>query len=372
MRPAPRFDDVPPPEPARQRHLAALPAASDARGGPPPPKPRVPWRFIVTLGLIGLAINLALPQVASLRGSMEVLRGMHGGWLALAVAAQAVRYLGQGLTTVSIVRLAGHRLSAARATGMNVAGWTVGLLAGGIVGFAGVTYRWLRDAGVRAEQAVLAGWVPPLLNAAVVGFAALLGSAELLFLGKLSVAESIALGTSLGVLVLAGAALVWAARNPHPAVRAVAGVRCWIARKRGKSRPARPGSAVQRLLRALRAMGRRGRWRLPLAATVLGVAADMASLYFVLLAARTPIGFGVLLAGFGLPTLLSRVAVIPGGVGLVEGTMIGIFVALGVPAPTAVLVVLAYRVLSFWAPNAVGIPLIPVYQAGGGRAQEAS
>jgi len=41
---------------------------------------------------------------------------------------------------------------------------------------------------------------------------------------------------------------------------------------------------------------------------------------------------------------------IPGGVGGVEGGMIGSFIAFGVSGSTAVLAVLAYRIISFWLP----------------------
>jgi putative heme transporter len=46
---------------------------------------------------------------------------------------------------------------------------------------------------------------------------------------------------------------------------------------------------------------------------------------------------------------------LPGGVGGVEGGMIGVFVAFGVPVSTAVVAVLAYRAISFWLPTLPGI-----------------
>ena len=42
---------------------------------------------------------------------------------------------------------------------------------------------------------------------------------------------------------------------------------------------------------------------------------------------------------------------LPGGLGITEGGMVGLYVALGVPAAKAVLVVLACRGLSFWLPR---------------------
>jgi putative heme transporter len=51
---------------------------------------------------------------------------------------------------------------------------------------------------------------------------------------------------------------------------------------------------------------------------------------------------------------LANVIPIPGGVGGVEGGMIGCFIAFGVDGSTAVLAVLSYRALSFWLPTIPG------------------
>src|SRR6202012_6194194 len=46
---------------------------------------------------------------------------------------------------------------------------------------------------------------------------------------------------------------------------------------------------------------------------------------------------------------------LPGGIGGVEGGMIGAFVGFGVPVGQAVVGVLAYRAISFWLPTLPGI-----------------
>jgi len=42
--------------------------------------------------------------------------------------------------------------------------------------------------------------------------------------------------------------------------------------------------------------------------------------------------------------------------------MVGLYRALGAPTTTAVLVVLAYRALSFWLPTLLGFPLAAVLE----------
>jgi uncharacterized membrane protein YbhN (UPF0104 family) len=62
----------------------------------------------------------------------------------------------------------------------------------------------------------------------------------------------------------------------------------------------------------------------------------------------------VLVLGYFLGTLGSLLP-LPGGIGGVEGAMIGCFVAFGIPAGGAVIAVLAYRAISFWLPTLPGI-----------------
>jgi uncharacterized protein (TIRG00374 family) len=53
--------------------------------------------------------------------------------------------------------------------------------------------------------------------------------------------------------------------------------------------------------------------------------------------------------------MLGNAIPLPGGVGGVEGGMIGAFIAFGVSGSTAILAVLAYRAISFWLPTLPGI-----------------
>lgn len=80
------------------------------------------------------------------------------------------------------------------------------------------------------------------------------------------------------------------------------------------------------------------------------------------MAARHVVTPGVLLAGYGMPLLLARISILPGGLGVTEGSMVALYHALGVPTAVTVLVVLAYRLLSFWVPTFVGFPLIAYLQ----------
>ena len=52
---------------------------------------------------------------------------------------------------------------------------------------------------------------------------------------------------------------------------------------------------------------------------------------------------------------LANTLPLPGGIGGVDGGMIGAFLAFGVDPATAVLAVLSYRAIAFWLPTAPGL-----------------
>ncbi len=61
----------------------------------------------------------------------------------------------------------------------------------------------------------------------------------------------------------------------------------------------------------------------------------------------------VLVMGYYVGTLANTLP-LPGGIGGVEGGMIGSFLAFGVNGTLAVLAVLAYRTISYWLPTVPG------------------
>jgi uncharacterized membrane protein YbhN (UPF0104 family) len=62
----------------------------------------------------------------------------------------------------------------------------------------------------------------------------------------------------------------------------------------------------------------------------------------------------VLVMGYYVGTLANTLP-LPGGIGGVEGGMIGSFLAFGVNGSLAVLAVLAYRTISYWLPTVPGV-----------------
>ncbi len=81
---------------------------------------------------------------------------------------------------------------------------------------------------------------------------------------------------------------------------------------------------------------------------------DIAVLGLSFRAFGTTVSVAVLVMGYFLGTLGSLLP-LPGGIGGVEGGMIGAFVGFGMPGSRALVGVLAYRAISFWLPTLPGI-----------------
>jgi hypothetical protein len=327
-------------------------------------KGRSHWvRHLVLIVILGLGVYVLFPKLGNLRDSVRVLRSFRYGYVGLAVLAEVLSYVALGYMMRRIVLLTGQVLPLARAVVVTVAAGAVGLVAGGLVGMGGSSYRWLRDGGVRAEGAVLAGWLPALLNAGVVAAAAVLGMIQLMLLRRLTTALWGAFIFSMLVVVVAGSLAWWGSRHHAGAERLAVKIQArWARMRRKPARPEQLRTTLEGMFDAMGLLKRRG-WKGPLLGSALGVALDATCLYLMFMAARTPVGFGVLLAGYGIPLLVGKVGVIPGGVGLVEVMMIGIFTGVGVPMATASPVVLGFRVLAFWFPNLAGFALMPALQA---------
>lgn len=348
-----------PPAPA----LDGLAAEAEELAGAPV-KPRRPWlRYLLMVAVLGLAVKLVLPQLGPLQDSMVLLHTMVPAYLLLAVAAQVLSYLASGAMTRDIVRLTGDSVSVRRATAVSIGSGSVGLVAGGALGTAGVTFRWLRDAGVSPEGALLASWLPTVLNGAMVVVFGLVGTAELAVARGLSVAEGTALAFAFAVVAAACGLLWWGAGHPAPAERlAVAGERRWARLRKKPAREAQVRERVRATYAAFDLLKRRG-WRRPALFSALTVGFDALTLWLTFVAMLSVVSPHLFFAGYGIPMLVAKVGVVPGGIGLVEGMMVAIFHHVGEETRVALLAVVAYRLIAFWLPNLVGFAFVPVLQA---------
>jgi len=64
---------------------------------PPVPSPRIRlWRYLPILLVLGLAVQLLVPQITTLENSWSVVKGLTWWAVAVAVVVQVLSYLGSG------------------------------------------------------------------------------------------------------------------------------------------------------------------------------------------------------------------------------------------------------------------------------------
>lgn len=319
-------------------------------------------RSTLTLLFLGLAVHILLPQIATLQRSLDVVRALRPWAVALAVLAQLTSYLGSGYLLHAIAALVESPLPVARGALINVAAQSVGVLGSGNVGYGAAIYRWMKQFHVRPEGALLAGWMPFALITSVQAVFALFGVAILFSLHRLS--RATALAFLLAVTVLAGliGGVFWSARDKTLFTeRTLRLSRHWARVRRADFDRASSRAGVTRLYVALHRL-RLGGWRGPALGAFLYVLFDLLTLAALFHATGYRVQPATVLAGYGLPLVLGKLTVLPGGIGVVEGAMAALYEGLRVPRGTAVVVILAYRVVSFWLPLVLGLPLAAYFR----------
>jgi len=313
-------------------------------------------RYLPTLVLLAIAVYVLLPQIATFQNSIEVVKRMSVLIVASAVGAQVLSYLGYGYMLTSLVASVGRRISVARSVLVVLASSSIGLVAGGVVGTSAATYRLLNRAGMGSAGALLAAGFAPLLNSAVLMIVSLGGLIQLLVIGKLSRPAEIIFGVA--AILIAGlfVTVMWGAYHRRELLEFAEKMSRRWARFRHRTYDRKEDARLSRIFKAWD-LFKTGEWRQPAVGAVLNSVFDMLTLYLLFLAAGHAVRPGLLLAGYGLTLLLAKFTFLPGGIGVVEGGMAAMYAALGVPHAVTVVVVIAYRILSFWLPSLIGFPL---------------
>ena len=91
---------------------------------------------------------------------------------------------------------------------------------------------------------------------------------------------------------------------------------------------------------------------------------EIIRVYIVFLAFNTPISLELIAVVFVIATLIGLVPLIPGGVGAVDGMMIILFSAAGIPPSISAAATIIERLISFWMPSFLGILMLPYFGSG--------
>jgi uncharacterized membrane protein YbhN (UPF0104 family) len=303
---------------------------------------RVAW---IAVGLVVVA--LLATQFSKVGGMLKRIEEGDPLWLALGVGIEAFSFIGYVALVKEIFGPHAPRLTWAAAIEITFGGVVATRLfsAAGAGGIAFTTWA-LRAAGMATRTAAQMIAVFLAIMYLPYVLACMLGG-----LGGGAPAAVVWVGVGLGIVALACAAAITlvpgdlARRARRMAARHGRGAR--LAAK-AATVPEVAGEAARTALGLVRRQPSLLGWAL------LWWAADVAVLAVCFRAFGEWPALGVLILGYFLGHIGNLVPV-PGGIGGVEGGMVGVFVACGMPLSLAIVGTIAYQLISTWLPVGPGL-----------------
>ena len=307
-------------------------------------------RYSVGVALGVFILILLVGKRGELTGALHHLDHLNYGWEFAAVAAEAASIVGYGYLQQRVLRWSGAEISLSALSLVSLANNAIAYTVPGEPAVSSAyRYRFFRRHGASGASA---GWtILTILIAQAIGMSLLLLVGVLVALsGHAGVHARGTVLVGLFVVVIAGAFLV----RRDLLLRFLGVVVRFVRRVSGHPR----GDVMKRIESTLQRMH-----EIPLSsAAAVGVVVMATALWlmdFLVLvccfgAVHAPIPWSGVLLAFGVSQIVASVPVIPGGLGIVEGSLAVILVAYGAKKVPALAVVLIYRLLTFWAVIVIG------------------
>ena len=322
-----------------------------------PPRPRARRRRAVrwivhgvllaalTVGLFGL-----LPRLGGLTGDARSLRHARPAFLAAAVVAQALSLGSYAQLYRQVLAALGARIRFWLAADVILATFFVSHL----TPFGSATGTLVNTSALEADgiAAATTGEGIALTSlTSTVALIALFGVGFVATAGR-HVAYQYLLIAGVALFLVAAVVAVLLAVGAHPAVAARAGR--WAASLAKRVRPGIDVEKVGQTASQLASLARSALSGRAFAVSFCFASADLLfdllSLDLVFVALGYQPGFGPLAVAYAAANIASAIPLTPGGLGVIEVTLVAVTVGFGAPRPTAVLAVLGYRIVNFWAP----------------------
>ena len=313
------------------------------------------WRILLVVVLLGLAVNLLLPQIANLKDSLLVLQQMTWWAVGLAFVAEAGAYLLYGYCLQAILGIHQQKLNVFRGALIALSSYSIGLVAGGWVASMAATFGFVKKEGGDSTTATMASLLPAMLMNAAIMLVSIIGIIFLFVMQRLSQSQLLQYTIFLILLALFTFGALIGLKFPKTAFKVTNWVMWhWNRLRKKPYNPADTQKSLDAFIMSWKNLSG-GNWLKPMLGAFGYIALDMLCMFFLFTAAGHSINIGVLAAGYGLPLLLAKMAFLfPGGIGVVEASMAALFTSQGVPDGISVVVIIGYRLISFWIPTLLG------------------
>jgi len=294
-----------------------------------------------------------LPRLGGLTRDAAGLRHARPGFLIAAVVAQAISLGCYALLYRQVLAALGARVRFRLTADVTLASFFVshltpfGSATGTVVNVSALEAKGV-DAATTGEAIGLTSLVSTVALIALFGIGFVAAAGRHVAHTYLMIA-----GIALGLVVAVLAAVLGVGAHPEIAGRAGRWAASVARRFRPSIDPDKVGETTSRLARLARSALTGRAFVASSAFASADLLFDLLSLDLVFLALRYQPGFGPLAVAYAAANIASAIPVTPGGLGVVEVTMVAITVGFGAPRPTAVLAVLGYRIVNYW------LPLIP-------------
>lgn len=321
-------------------------------------------RTVITLLVFAVLGYLVWRNLGDLQALERTLRQGRPLWVLVAFGLQGLVLLNGAALYQALYKLLHLPITFKRMLSLSLATEFVNFTTVGGAAGVGVLLRDALARGLDSSRVVLANILFTLFNLTWFSLLLIMGLLVLFIRHELKLYELLSAGVllggtllMLGGVILAGAKPAWLAAIGRFVAWLINGMSDLILKRPVLEEDDLATWTID-LSRAAAALRRERTRLLPSSAfTVLTDSLSIIILYTCLrafLPADTPLGLGVLIAGYGIGVLFTAVAITPQGVGMVEGAMGATLVSLGLPLAEVTLGVLSYRGLSFWLPLLVG------------------
>jgi uncharacterized protein (TIRG00374 family) len=221
---------------------------------------------------------------------------------------------------------------------------------GGVTGVS-LEFILLKKRGIATEDILAPSLFHLYFNGLMLIALLPIGLFSVLFSHHLSHGVSLGLGIADGILTLAlilATVIVFVSSFRSVILRGLSKLVQFITRRKVSTALQDFDTAMTCGVAAIRQ--RPGTLALLVALMVGDWSSTVAALWFCFYALGNPVGLGTLLTGFSLGVTAGFVSLVPGGLGVQEGSMAGIYALLGVPIGVAILAAILFRIVYYFIP----------------------
>ncbi len=296
-------------------------------------------------GVFGL-----LPRLGGLSHDAAGLRHARPAFVAAAVVAQALSLGSYALLYRRVLASLGARLPFRLTAQVTLATFLVSHL----TPFGSATGTLLNVSTLETEG------IAASTTGEAIGLTSLVSTIALIALFGTGLVATAGRPVSQSYLAVAGIALVLVVAvlaiallvGAHPGIAERAGRRLagWARRVRSSIDPEKVAQTSKRLVSLARSALTGRAFLESYGFATADLLLDLLSLDLMFLAFRYQPGFGPLAVAYAAANIASAIPITPGGLGVIEVTLVAITVGFGAPRATAVLAVLGYRVVNYWLP----------------------